>query len=84
MASCENFWKNNCNACQTISKEVHICTFSASIAEISSGLIHDSGVPLVCCGEKMSELVPNTTEGATEKHLPAVDKLWECCPGRSA
>ena len=36
-------------------------------------MIHDSGVPLVCCGEKMSELVPNTTEGATEKHLPVVE-----------
>ena len=22
--------------------------------------IHNAGVPLVCCGEKMKELVPNT------------------------
>ena len=36
------------------------------------GLIQDKGVPLVCCGEKMSELVPNTTEASVEKHLPAV------------
>ena len=28
---------------------------------------------LVCRWEKMSELVPNTTEGATEKHLPVVE-----------
>jgi superoxide reductase len=24
--------------------------------------IHNAGVPLVCCGEKMKELLPNTVE----------------------
>ena len=32
----------------------------------------NSGVPVVCCGEKMVELVPNTTDAATEKHVPDV------------
>jgi len=32
----------------------------------------DKGVPVVCCGEKMTELVPNTAEASTEKHLPSV------------
>ncbi len=36
------------------------------------GMIHDSGVPMVCCGEKMEELVPNTVEASGEKHLPVV------------
>ena len=36
------------------------------------GLVDDKGVPLVCCGEKMKELVPNTVEAAVEKHLPEV------------
>lgn len=36
------------------------------------GLIQDAGVPMVCCGKKMTELVANTSEGAYEKHLPAV------------
>ena len=36
------------------------------------GKIHDSGVPVVCCGEKMAELVPNTTDAATEKHVPVI------------
>jgi len=35
-------------------------------------LIKDKGVPMVCCGEAMSELIPNTTEASTEKHLPKV------------
>ena len=30
------------------------------------------GVPVVCCGEKMQELVPGTTDAAQEKHVPVV------------
>ncbi len=36
------------------------------------GMINDAGVPMVCCGEKMQALIPNTTEAAGEKHLPVV------------
>ena len=32
--------------------------------------IHNAGVPMVCCGEKMKELLPNTVEASGEKHLP--------------
>ena len=28
------------------------------------------GVPIVCCGEPMSEIVPGTTDAAVEKHVP--------------
>ena len=34
------------------------------------GMIHDSGVPVFCCGQKMEALEPNTVEAAGEKHLP--------------
>ena len=34
------------------------------------GMVHDSGVPMICCGEKMEALVPNTVEASSEKHLP--------------
>lgn len=30
----------------------------------------DSGVPVVCCGEAMKELTPNTTDATQEKHVP--------------
>lgn len=36
------------------------------------GMIEDHNVPVVCCGEKMKELVPNTVDAANEKHIPAV------------
>ena len=36
------------------------------------GLIENKGVPMVCCGEEMTELVPNTVDASGEKHLPEV------------
>lgn len=36
------------------------------------GLINNAGVPLICCGEPMEELIPNTVEAASEKHIPEV------------
>ena len=35
--------------------------------------IHNAGVPLVCCGEKMKALVPNTVEASGKKHLPVAE-----------
>lgn len=45
------------------------CSHCGNIVE----KIEDSGVPVVCCGEPMVELVPNTTDAATEKHVPVVE-----------
>lgn len=36
------------------------------------GMIHDAGVPMMCCGQKMTELVPGTVDASREKHLPVV------------
>ena len=36
--------------------------------------VFDSGVPLVCCGEQMVELVPDTQDASLEKHVPAVTR----------
>lgn len=35
----------------------------------------DSGVPVVCCGEKMETLIPNTEDASNEKHVPYVTNL---------
>ena len=32
--------------------------------------VHSAGVPDMCCGQKMTELVPGTTDAAVEKHVP--------------
>lgn len=34
------------------------------------GKIDDGRVPMMCCGEEMKELIPNTEEASSEKHLP--------------
>lgn len=34
--------------------------------------VHDSGVPLVCCGEKMAALEAGAVDAAREKHVPEV------------
>ncbi|MDR3318801.1 MAG: desulfoferrodoxin [Clostridiales bacterium] len=44
------------------------CKHCGSIAV----LLKDSGVPLVCCGEKMSRLQPNTADASHEKHVPVI------------
>ena len=33
-------------------------------------MVKSSGVSVVCCGEKMQELIPGTVEASVEKHLP--------------
>jgi superoxide reductase len=39
--------------------------------------LNSSGVPVVCCGKPMTELIPGTTEAAGEKHIP----VWEVKDG---
>jgi superoxide reductase len=51
--------------CET---KFYICEHCKNIV----GKIHDSGVPLVCCGQKMTKLEPGTVEASVEKHLPVV------------
>ena len=36
------------------------------------GMINDAGVPMMCCGQKMTKLVPGVVEASHEKHIPVV------------
>ncbi|MBR2466260.1 MAG: desulfoferrodoxin [Clostridia bacterium] len=36
------------------------------------GMIHNAGVPLVCCGQKMTKLEAGVVEASREKHIPVV------------
>ena len=38
----------------------------------------DAGVPVVCCGEPMQELIPNTVDASNEKHVPVVTRIDDC------
>ena len=37
----------------------------------------DSKVPVVCCGQKMEELIPGIVDASLEKHVPVVTVLDE-------
>ena len=43
----------------------YICEHCGNIIEY----VKESGVPVMCCGQKMTEIVPGTSEGAHEKHI---------------
>ena len=32
-------------------------------------MVKDKGVPVMCCGQKMTKLIPGTTDAAVEKHV---------------
>lgn len=50
-------------------QKFYICKRCGNIIE----MVKPSGVPVVCCGEPMTELVPGTVEAAVEKHIPVYE-----------
>ena len=46
----------------------YICKHCGNII----GMIHSSGAPIVCCGEKMAKLEAGVVEASHEKHVPVV------------
>ncbi|MEE0741296.1 MAG: desulfoferrodoxin [Emergencia sp.] len=49
--------------------KLYKCAHCGNIVE----MVEDKGVNVVCCGEPMQLLNPNTTDAATEKHVPVVE-----------
>lgn len=35
-------------------------------------MVKDAGTETICCGEEMSELLPGTSDGDVEKHVPVI------------
>ena len=46
----------------------YICEHCGNIIE----MINDMGVPVICCGQKMTKLEPGTVDASQEKHIPVV------------
>ncbi|MCD7872194.1 MAG: desulfoferrodoxin [Clostridiales bacterium] len=44
----------------------YVCEHCGKIIAV----IKESGVPIMCCGQKMKELIPGTVDAAVEKHIP--------------
>lgn len=47
-------------------QKFYICRHCGNII----AMVKDCGVPVYCCGEKMHEIIPGTTDAAQEKHIP--------------
>lgn len=48
--------------------EFYICNHCGNII----AYVENKGVPVVCCGERMSKLEPKTADSALEKHVPVI------------
>ena len=35
--------------------------------------VKESGVPVLCCGQKMTEIIPGTADAASERHVPVYE-----------
>ena len=46
----------------------YICEHCGNIV----GMVHDAGVPMFCCGQKMKKLEAGVVEASHEKHVPVV------------
>ena len=46
----------------------YICEHCGNIV----GMIHNSGVPMMCCRQKMTKLEAGVVEASHEKHIPVV------------
>ena len=47
-------------------QKFYICSHCGNII----AKVKDVGVPVMCCGQKMTEIIPGTTEASHEKHIP--------------
>ncbi|MFZ4440588.1 MAG: desulfoferrodoxin [Syntrophales bacterium] len=52
-------------------QDVYKCEVCGKIVEV----LHAGAGALVCCGQPMKLMKENTTDGATEKHVPVVEKV---------
>lgn len=50
-------------------QKFYICEHCGNII----AMVKPSGVPVMCCGQKMTEIIPGTTDAAVEKHVPVYE-----------
>ena len=47
-------------------QKFYICEHCGNII----AMVKDKGVPVMCCGQKMTEIIPGTSDASQEKHVP--------------
>ena len=51
--------------------QVYKCEMCGNMVEV----VHAAGGTLVCCGQNMTLMTENTTDAATEKHVPVIAQV---------
>ncbi len=51
----------------------YICEHCKNLVE----KLQNSGIPVVCCGQPMTEIKENTVDASTEKHMPVISSPKE-------
>jgi superoxide reductase len=52
-------------------QQIYKCEICGNTIEV----VHDGGGPLVCCGKPMTAVAENSTDAATEKHVPVIKAI---------
>lgn len=53
---------------ETKTMKFYICRHCGNVI----AFVKNTGVPVMCCGEKMQEIVPGSVDAAAEKHVPVI------------
>ena len=51
-----------------LKSEFYLCEHCGNLVH----MLHNSEVPIICCGEEMVKLEAKTADSATEKHVPVI------------
>lgn len=44
--------------------------FKCNVCGQIIAIVHDTNLPIVCCGKEMKEIIPSTKDMGNEKHVP--------------
>ena len=50
-------------------QKFYVCEHCGNIVAV----VKASGVPVMCCGQEMTQIIPGTTDAAVEKHVPVYE-----------
>lgn len=55
--------------------EIYCCRHCGICCEV----IHSGAGHMICCGEEMSLLLPNSVDAVHEKHVPVINRYGDLC-----
>ncbi len=47
--------------------------YRCSVCGQITAMVKETGVPMICCGKPMEEIIPGTSDASVEKHVPVIE-----------